>query len=139
MSSIAIREAKILSIAFVALLAAVVSGQQPPVAWQLPVAWPNYADGSARAIRERKPLVVFLGSATPRQVPGTLTCHAPTLAGVTGPAVVVALPDTGEWLVWAKTMPANATDADIRRAARLEVDRTPVVSFPVAVDPVCST
>ena len=134
-----IRERKIIGLVVIGLLlfAAHLVGQ--PAAWQLPVAWPNYADGSARAIRERKPLVVFLGSATPRQVPGTLTCHALTLAGVTGPAVVVALPDTGDWLVWAKTMPDNATDAEIRRVARLEVGRTPVVSFPVASDPACSS
>lgn len=78
-------------------------------------AFPTYS----QAWQAKGVLVTFLGG-TPRQVRGSMTmCRADVLPGYVGPAVIVSR--NGEWIV---TLPATATDSDIRRAAGLEVSRS---------------
>lgn len=78
----------------------------------------TYTIASKLAAESGRPLVVFV-TGSPRQVPGTLVCQTSSLAGVYGPAVVVALPDRQGWLTWKATLPANASEEEIRVAAGL--------------------
>lgn len=74
----------------------------------------TYAEASAQAVKQRKPLVTFLGYGFARQVPGAVVCVAAKLTGYDGPAIIVAVPALKHaWLDEAAVLPANATDAKI--------------------------
>lgn len=54
-----------------------------------------YADAKSQALRERKPLVVFVGQRE-RPVPNCVTCSVETFAGFRGVGVVIGIPTDGE-------------------------------------------
>lgn len=82
-------------------------------------AFPGYYDAAAQAVKERKPLVFFYGTGYPRKVAGCVVGRqdygvVPGLESEAGKIVVAVL--AGDWLTWRASLPADATDADIKAA-----------------------
>lgn len=86
--------------------------QAPPVTKYL-----DYTAGCKLAVQQDNPLITFVGCPV-RNVPsyGPIPCGTSTLPGYTAPCIVVSLPDGAGWLQWRATLPATASDAEIRAA-----------------------
>lgn len=80
----------------------------------------SYSDGQHRAIQQRQPHIVFIGT-TARGVEGCVSSHAKALEGYEGPCIVVATLSEGS-LWFAAQLPSHASDVDIRVAAGLDVN-----------------
>jgi hypothetical protein len=80
----------------------------------------SYADGQHRAIQQKQPHIVFIGTKA-HGVEGCVASHAKALEGYEGPCIVVATLSEGS-LWFAAQLPALASDADIRAAAGLDVN-----------------
>lgn len=93
--------------------------------------FPGYNDAAAQAVREQKPLVFFYGTGYPRAVAGCVVGRQDygELAGFDA-GIIVAVP-ARDWLDYRTTLPATATDADIRAAIAPRQVR-PVVAAPFA-------
>ena len=127
-----IGDAIALALVSILILACAVLAFGQPIAITPPVAttpphppisqFPDYDTARQQAAVGGKPLVVFVAT-KPRQVPGTLASFTSRLKGVEGPTVVVARPYGAGRLEWVATLPANATDAQIRAALGLEASR----------------
>jgi len=72
---------------------------------------PDYVQGVQLAVKQAKPLVTFLG-VQPRAIDGALVCKTLYLPDYPGMCIVVAAPK-GNSLYWKKTLPMNASDAEI--------------------------
>ena len=81
---------------------------------------PTYPEQSARALRQRKPLVVWVGQPA-RPVSGCLGVACDTFAGVEAPAVVVGLP-MGPGTLRRVDLPGRPSDEAIRAAVRTPVE-----------------
>lgn len=100
---------------FLALVIAQPAALEPPMAQPLP---DTYAAAYAQAVKEKKPLVLFV-ACPPRVVPGCVDFWMAELNGSAKPRIVVVrLPLNDAWNN--RTLPANATNAEIRG---LEVSR----------------
>jgi hypothetical protein len=87
---------------------------------------PTYPEQYARALKEGKPLVVWVGQPT-RKVDGCVTVGSDSFPGIGSPAVVVGLP-TGDGKLARVDLPGEPTDAAVRVAVRAAVPRTaPVI------------
>jgi hypothetical protein len=88
----------------------------------------SYAEARQIALNERMPLVVFVGEAK-RKIPGTVEVSVRASAFDEYPdnCVIVSYP-TGQWRA---TLAADATDAEIDRAAKGE---QPALTVPRSVD-----
>lgn len=85
----------------------------------LPKGYKSYRDGQAEAKAKGLPLVVFVG-VEPFEVRGAVSCWAYALDnGTITNGVVVAVPDRQIGLSWRDTLPGNASEESIRRAAGL--------------------
>lgn len=82
---------------------------------------PAYPAWNAEVAAKRKQTAVFVGVKA-RDVPGMLICEQPIFPDVQGPAVVVARIYSDGQVYWHATLPATASDLDIRRAAGWEVE-----------------
>ena len=91
----------------------------------LPVAlFLTYGDAYATALRDQKPLVVFVGvPALP--VEGAVACSQAKLPWHTSPGVLVARP-RGDYFEWLATLPPTASAADVQR----ELDKTKPMPLP---------
>jgi len=103
------------------------TGEVPPPAryetLALPKGFKSYEDGKREATWAGVPLVVFVG-VQPRDIPGAVSCWVHSLnEGRIEGSIVVATPNVRVGLEWRDTLPANATDLMIRRAAGLVVSQ----------------
>ena len=98
------------------LILAVLIAQYPPQAPQFPPQAPSpFPAYSPEAVRlERRPVATFVGC-EPREVRGMATYQIDALQGVPSGSIIVTL--GREWIA---TLPGNAIDLEIRRAARLD-------------------
>lgn len=78
----------------------------------------DYDQGYNKALNEKRPLVVFVGSASPREVDGVVVAVAKVLSDYPTNCVVVCVPHPGKFMVWKATLPVIATDGDIVKAVR---------------------
>lgn len=98
-----------------------------PCAESAKPSWPVW---STEVEAKRQPTVVFVGTPA-RPIAGAIVCQQTMLPGADTHCIVVAVPNAKLGRMdWAKTLPATATDADIRHAARLEVQPVTAVPFP---------
>lgn len=87
---------------------------------------PTYPEQYARALKEGKPLVVWVGQRT-RTVDGCVTMGCDSFPGIGSPAVVVGLP-IGDGKLARVDLPGEPTDAAVRAAVRATAPRAaPVV------------
>lgn len=85
----------------------------------LPKGYKSYQAGQVEAKVKGLPLVVFVG-VEPFEVRGAVSCWAYALDnGAITNGVVVAVPDREVGLSWRDTLPGNASEESIRRAAGL--------------------
>lgn len=77
---------------------------------------PDYAKASAQAAKESKPLVMFVGVGSMRQIKGAVVGQQDygAIFDESPPAIVIALPDGNGWINWRETLPATATDEQIQ-------------------------
>ena len=101
----------------------VISQIPPPTGYIPPPKVPSWYDVAAL----KKPTAVFVG-VTAREVKGMVACRQDNFPGVLGPCVIVSLLYADGQMWQHATLSANATDAEIRRAAGLEV-RASALSF----------
>jgi len=85
----------------------------PSVPAPKPDSFPHYDDVPKRGL-----LATFSG-VTPRKIAGLASCRTEGLPGTDGPCIVVSRDN-----IWVETLPATASDEQIRRAAGLEVRRS---------------
>ena len=96
----------------------------PPVGYIPPPKMPpSWYDVAAL----KKPTAVFVGVPA-REVKGLVACRQDNFPGVGAPCVIVSLLYSDGEMWQHATLSANATDAEIRRAAGLEV-RASALSF----------
>jgi hypothetical protein len=87
---------------------------------------PTYPEQYARAVRENKPLVVWVGQRA-RTIDGCVTVGCDSFPGVGPPAVVVGLP-TGDGKLARVDLPGKPADAAVRGAVRAMTSRAaPVI------------
>ncbi len=77
---------------------------------------PGYPEQYAKAVREGKPLVVWVGRPV-RHLDGCVCVGCDSFPGVGSPAVVVGLP-TGDGRLRRVDLPGEPTDAAVRAAVR---------------------
>lgn len=87
---------------------------------------PTYPEQYARAVKEGKPLVVWVGQPI-RPMSGCVTVGCDSFPAAEAPAVVVGLP-TGDGKLARVDLPGEPTDAAVRGAVRAAAPRAaPVV------------
>jgi hypothetical protein len=89
---------------------------------------PTYPEQYARALKERKPLVVWVGQKV-RPADGCVSVACDSFPGVGAPAVVVGLP-TGDGKLARVDLPGQPTDAAVRDALRAAVPSSVLVVPP---------
>ena len=89
---------------------------------------PTYPEQYARALKEGKPLVVWVGQRT-RTLDGCVTVGSNSFPGVGSPAVVVGLP-IGDGKLARVDLPGEPTDTAVRAAVRAGVPRAAPVVLP---------
>lgn len=101
--------------------------QAPPVAIEritLPKA-KTYADYRAEAIAAGLPIVIFVRCES-RPVAGAVVCRVDHLDGYdSGPNIVIGVPDAKVGMRYKTTLPADATDTQIRREIGVTQSRLP--------------
>ncbi len=82
---------------------------------------PRYDEAmNAKAIRENKTLVVFVGC-EPYKIEDCLTCVADGLDGYPSSCIVISIPENGK-LYWARTLAATEKDVQLAKPARFRDD-----------------